>query len=352
MSDPFAPPLAEAVVVGTGRLTLDVIVEESATRREPAAQGGGTCGNVLTNLACLGWQAYPVADLGEDDSAEVYCRDLQRWGVRLDLVRRYPGQQTPVIIHHVGPRGHAYSSRCPFCEGRLQYFEPVPLERVQARLPALPDARVYFFDRDSPGSLLLARECRQRGALIMYEPNYAGPESQVEQAVGLAHVLKFSRERLGGLAEERALDGPWLIIETLGEEGLRYQVRRQGAREWVQLPAIRVPVVRDAGGSGDWCSAGLLHGVGQQGAAGLADASEEQLHKSLRFGQALAAWNCAFVGARGGVYHASAERWHADVRALLRGETFDPGVTAGPGTQGAAGAFCPHCGGKRSDPAE
>src|SRR5437016_3712952 len=96
--DAFAPPASEAVAVGTGRLTLDVIVRSGEPTR---CQGGGTCGNVMANLACLGWQAYPLTDLGDDDPGRRFCADLQRWGVRLDLIRRIPGEQTPVIVHHI-----------------------------------------------------------------------------------------------------------------------------------------------------------------------------------------------------------------------------------------------------------
>src|SRR5262245_58494430 len=87
-TDPFAPPRGNAVAVGTGRLTLDVIVREGEPPARARAQAGGTCGNVLTDLACLGWQAYPLADLGDDDPGGRYCRDLERFRVRLDLIRR------------------------------------------------------------------------------------------------------------------------------------------------------------------------------------------------------------------------------------------------------------------------
>lgn len=343
MNDPFAAPVGEAVAVGTGRLTLDVIVVEGDPPERARAQGGGTCGNVLTNLACLGWTVYPLTDLGDDEPGRRYCRDLERWGVRLDLIRALAERQTPVIIHHVRPEGHFYSSRCPFCDERLQYYEPVPLEGVESRLAGMATPRVCFFDRDSPGSLRLAAASREQGALVVYEPNYAGPESRLEDAVALAHVVKYSQERLGGLAERHRLDGPWLVIETLGRDGLRVRDQRQGAGEWEYLSALPVPVVRDAGGSGDWCTAGLLHCLGQAGAAGLWAASREEIREGLRFGQALAAWNCAFVGARGGVYQVEPTDWRRDVRRLLAGERFDPAESAGESTQEPAGSFCPRC---------
>src|SRR5262245_21884600 len=273
MDDPFAPPSSAAVAVGTGRLTLDVIVRAGEAPDRARSQAGGTCGNVLTDLACLGWQSYPLTDLGDDDPGHRYCRDLARFGVHVDLVRHYPGQETPIIVHHLrdldAGADHSFSSDCPFCGRRLQYYEPVPLDRVEERLPLVPAAQVYFFDRDSEGSLRLARHCRDRGALVVYEPNWAGKESALDDALAVAHVFKFSRERLAGLDARHTLAGPWFVIETLGAGGLRLRDQRTPGAGWQHLPAFPVAKLHDAGGSGDWCTAGFLHRVGQGGAAGL-----------------------------------------------------------------------------------
>ncbi len=348
LPDPFVAPGADSVAVGIGRLTLDVIVRGEEAAR---SQAGGTCGNVLADLACLGWQAYPLTDLGDDDPGRRFAADLARWGVYLDLLRFLPDQQTPVIVHHIRPSEqgavHSFSSRCPFCDRRLRYYEPVPAESVQDRLPLVPTARALFFDRDSEGALLLARHCAARGALIVHEPNYVGPETLLPEALRVAHVLKFSREKLPGLAGE-ALEGPSLLVETLGGEGLRYLDRRHGPGQWRHLPALPVAVVRDAGGSGDWATAGLIHLAGRRGAAGFQALSAEDLRSALQFGQALAAWNCAFEGARGGVYHVDRQHWQRDVRRLLAGERFDPAEGAGPSTHDLAGSFCPGCAGVRS----
>ncbi len=344
--DPFAPPPADAVVVGTGRLTLDVIVRDDDPPEAARAQAGGTCGNVLANLAFLGWQAYPLADLGDDDPGRRFAADLARFGVRLDLVRHLPEQPTPVIIHHIRatPAGaaHRFSSRCPFCGRRLRCYEPVPLDSVRRRLPLVPPARVVFFDRDSEGALLLARHCAAGGALVVHEPNYAGKETYFDQALQLAHVLKFSRERLPRLADH-PLPGPLLLIETRGSEGLRYLDRRHGPAAWQELPALPVEVVRDAGGSGDWTTAGFIHLAGGHGLAGFRALGPDELRRALRFGQALGAWNCAFEGARGGAYRVDRDRCRRDVLRLLAGERFDSAAGSGPDTRDAAGRFCPGC---------
>jgi fructokinase len=353
--DPFTPPTADAVAVGTGRLTLDVIVRTGGEPALARCQAGGTCGNVLANLAYLGWQTYPLADLGADDPGDRFVHDLGRWGVRLDLIRRVPDEPTPVIIHHIrqehsGPI-HEFSSRCPFCGERLRYYEPVPAESVRLRLPKVPKARVLFFDRDSEGALLLARHCAAQGALIVFEPNYAGKETLFPEALGLAHILKYSRDGLPDLESRHDLSGPLLLIETLGADGLRFCDRRHGSGKWHHLPAVPAPVVRDAGGSGDWCTAGLLHRLGQDGVPGLLAASEEDVVRALRFGQALAAWGCAFEGARGAVYQGDRAVFVQAVTRLLMSRARVGPAPLAPVDATAfdpAGVFCPSCGGEKT----
>jgi fructokinase len=360
LADPFTPPGPDAVAVGTGRLTLDVIVRTGGGNPSPPrSQAGGTCGNVLANLAYLGWSCYPLTDLGDDDPGARFVGDLERWGVRVDLIRRLEGEQTPVIIHHIRETPppsaerpsaertaatHSFSSRCPFCGRRLRYYEPLAAKAVLDRLPAVPPTRVCFFDRDSEGALLLARHCSGRGALVVFEPNYAGRETLFPEALASAHVLKYARDKLPHLGKQYSLDGPLLLIETLGAEGLRYLDRRGPKAEWEYLPAFAVDVVRDAGGSGDWCTAGFVHLLGQRGLQGFRAASGQDVREALRFGQALASWGCRFEGARGGVYRGDRAGFAAAVRAILAGESPVAPADEEP-TFALAGKFCPRCGG-------
>jgi fructokinase len=347
----FVPPSPPVGIVGTGRLTLDVIVTEGPDAPPPRSQAGGTCGNVLANLAYLGWLAHPLTCLGQDDPGLRFSHDLERWGARLDLIRYLPEVSSPVIIHRIrhlesGQAVHSFSSRCPFCGQRLAGYEPVPRPIVEELLPLLPPAQVFFTDRDSEGSLLLARTLAERGAVIVFEPNYDGDRVLFPQMLQLCHILKYARQRLPGLADRWPFEDQLLVIETLGEAGLRYRHQRQGGRDWQELPALPVAVVRDAGGCGDWTTVGLIHVLGREGAEGLRRADPETVRQALRFGQALAAWNCAFEGARGGVYRVHREQMQRSVLDLMSGAGGDPAAGVGAGDPPEAGRFCPRCGGQ------
>src|SRR5262249_47396632 len=114
---------------------------------------------------------------------------------------------------------------------------------------------------------------------------------------------------------------PRLLIETLGDAGLRYRWRTPGKRmgNWVESKALSVEGVRDTAGSGDWCTAGLLSKIAAKGFAGFSKSTDSQIGEAIRFGQALAAWNCQFEGARGGMYAVSKKQFERQVSELLSG---------------------------------
>jgi fructokinase len=52
----------------------------------------------------------------------------------------------------------------------------------------------------------------------------------------------------------------------------------------------------------------------------LEQASDDEVRTGLRFGQALAAWNCVFEGARGGMDQADRPTFERAITALLAGQ--------------------------------
>jgi fructokinase len=80
--------------------------------------------------------------------------------------------------------------------------------------------------------------------------------------------------------------------------------------------------------------------------AGLEGASAEQVVEALRFGAALAAWNCGFEGARGGMYAVSRAGFERAVRRILAGQAPEPVSEApAPAELEVSGSFCPGCSG-------
>lgn len=317
----FDPP---PVVVGTGLIALDVVLDGADPAHILPVTAGGTCGNVLAILSYLGWQAFPVTRLGDDAAARRIRQDLARWGVRLDFASSGPSSATPVYIQRMrrdasGMPSHTFLRVCPLCGRRLPGYQPIVLTAAMDVAMHMGYPIVFFMDRVSPGVLALANVSRARGAIIVFEPSGVGDPRLFREAVSLAHILKYSHERM----ERRDDDGaaPSLEIQTLGREGLRYRHKigstRMGA--WRHVSSFRIARLVDSAGSGDWCTAGVIHALGRSGLTSFLKTNSYRLHEALLFGQALAAWNCGFMGARGGMYELGWEDAQQAVGRIING---------------------------------
>jgi sugar/nucleoside kinase (ribokinase family) len=151
---------------------------------------------------------------------------------------------------------------------------------------------------------------RKNGALIVFEPSMQGDQVLFKEALSVSHIVKVSHESWAHREELQPCKANWLIIETLGPEGLRFLSRLPSYNnsEWQHIPSFPVSNYKDAAGSGDWCTAGFIACLGSQGAEGMKQIGQGQLIDALRQGQLLASWNCGFQGARGGMYSLCGEQ--------------------------------------------
>lgn len=313
-------------VIGTGLIALDVMITGGS---KPSGRWtGGTCGNIMSILSYLGWGAYPVARLNGDDASKQMLRDLKKWAVRLQFAETEPGAETPIVIHKIrrnaaGQAVHRFSLNCPYCGAFLPTYRAVLASAAEDVATRIKTPRVFFFDRVSRGALILAKACADKGAVIVFEPSGAGDPGLFLEALALTHVLKYSNERVHNFKELLSRARPLVEIETMGKEGLRYRGGKMSgaARAWRKLDAYKVASTKDTVGAGDWCTAGIIHRLGQGGLADFEKVGTGSLHKALRFGQAMAAWTCGFEGARGGMYRVSKRTFHNDVSAILERST-------------------------------
>jgi fructokinase len=296
--------------VGTGFVALDIIrsaFDENTTVERRHA--GGSCGNVLAALSYLGLNASIVGRIGNDVAGGELIADLRRCKVDVTFLAAEVGRRTPIVIQetYVDTRGkarHRFSRACPVCGTTMPPYRPLLAADVSEVAAVLPAHDVFFFDRVAPGTLELARRSRKQGALVVFEPSGIKDEDLFVECLRVSHVFKYSHEWLSALDPLVSRARVPVEIETLGAEGLRFRVRRSGRTcNWQHLPALQAQSIRDSAGSGDWCTAGFLArfvGNDADNFARLADA--DVLVDSLRFGQALAALNCSYNGARGLMY--------------------------------------------------
>lgn len=335
--------------IGTGLVALDVVVNNE----EVNYFAGGTCGNVLTVLGYLGWESMPVARLKDDIPAEWLVDDLKEWNVDTSFVTRTDDGSTPVIIQRIkeGPDGtptHSFSLRCPCCSSYLPGYKSILGSATAELAEGLPQHQVFFFDRVSRGTLNLAQESAERGALVVFEPSGVGEPRLFREAWSVAHVVKYSNERLRDIADldlKSVRNSLLLEIETLGSSGLRFRSRLAEAetKKWTTLKAISAPSLKDTAGSGDWCTAGVIHKLSRGGLAGFEKSTSQRLVDALRYGQALAAWNCGYEGARGGMYQITKSQFEHKIRRLLAGKAIRPAVEEPIAVSDDLSSLCPTC---------
>jgi sugar/nucleoside kinase (ribokinase family) len=318
--------VAQPKVFGAGLIALDLVIgpEPDAPVRSWA---GGTCGNVLSILAYLGWDAYPIARMNGDPASDRVRSDMALWGVHLDWVNCAPTTHTPIIVQEIrrgrdGRPTHRFSWACPHCGEWLPSFKAVTASAAEAIKPALADASVFFLDRLSRATLTLAAEASARGAVVVFEPSGKATDKLMSEAVALAHVVKYAEDRLAGVNGVMAKGSATLLeVQTLGEKGLNYRHRiGRSVSEWIHMSIIPAPRLLDTCGSGDWCTAGLIAKIAVGGREGLLRSGVRGIEEALRYGQALAAWNCGFEGARGGMYSVERAIFDIQIARLLNGK--------------------------------
>ncbi|MDT4966948.1 MAG: fructokinase [Acidobacteriota bacterium] len=297
------------VCVGSGFVALDLVFVGNDRRRPSFTFAGGSCGNVLTILAYLGWDSVPVIRLKNDREARRLIADLEKWSVDTTFVRRERSGTTPVVVQRIctainGDAYHRFEWKCPTNGTWLPRYTPLPRHLAVEVSTRLPKPRVFFFDRVARSALFLAQQAKAQGALIFFEPSGLGDLGLFAQCVAVADIVKYSAERLESLPRVRTKDRPRLEIQTLGKHGLRYAIRDNPNYStcWRKLAAVPTDEFKDAVGAGDWCSAGILDILGRTGRRGFLRASEARIVEAVRHGQSLASVNCRYAGARGGMY--------------------------------------------------
>ena len=300
----------QPVVYGTGLISLDVVYGLHDDR--PKYHVGGTCGNVLSTLGFLGWGAYPISRLENDHAGSMVRSDFAQCGVHADYLSLAPTGATPIIVEQIaktknGRYTHRFQLTCPSCGGFFPSFKPLRYDTAVTFLAQVKVPKVFFADRVSKGIVALAKHFSEQGALIYFEPCGTGDEKLFRQMARMSHILKYSHQRARNFLEVLQGSKPFLQIETLGDDGMRYSstLPKAATNGWVKVDGLDVVDFKDAAGAGDWASAALIDSLGRAGLQRFTKTSSTQLLSAIQYAQVLATWNCRFEGARGGMYESS-----------------------------------------------
>ena len=186
---------------------------------------------MLLALRFLGFDSAPICRLQDDAAAKFIHDEFIQWGVSTQYVSVAEDGSTPVIVQRIRSTGggeptHSFSWRCATCGMRFPSYKPVLAATAETIASEMQPAQVFFFDRVSRGAIVLASRAVELGALVVFEPSSVGDVSLFREAWSVAHVVKYSHERLAELPDGLGFGPPQLLqVETLGAEGLRYRSR-------------------------------------------------------------------------------------------------------------------------------
>lgn len=290
--------------VGTGLLALDIILNGNPST-PPKFHVGGSCGNVLTILAYLGWDTYPIARLSRDTHSKKLLNELKNCRVNTKFITRSVDGSTPIIIHRItknakGQPIHRFEFKEPETGNWLPRFKPVLNSNVTKIESILPKAEVFYFDKISRSAIELAKLNKEKGALVFFEPSSIKNIKMFNECLEVCDIVKFSQDRISNYSELFPVQRTMLEIQTTGKDGLIYRFGKHiKSRKWKKLSGYMITDLIDSAGAGDWTSAGIILRFGKQGRRGFLRKKEASIKEGLDFAQRLGAINCFFEGARG-----------------------------------------------------
>ncbi len=323
----FNVALDAPICAGTGFLALDVVLN-GHPKIPLGTWAGGSCGNVLTILSYLGWKSLPIARVGKDSSASKLLGDLISWGVDTKLIFQDYNDKTPVVIEKLflGKNGkirNKFIWECPSCGTKLPGYKVVRMQNFEQRHSSGDNSvNVFYFDRVRKNSIEIAKYYKNKGALIIFEPSSIKDRLIYLECLRVADIVKYSIERLGDASYFHRQAHIPLEIQTLGSKGLRYKwSSKSKAGNWELMQPYTVVDLKDSVGSGDWCTAGIIHILGQNGKADFSQFDQTAIEFAVRFGQALAALNCYYEGARGVMYRLTKKHFKELINSIIDGQS-------------------------------
>lgn len=301
-----------STILGAGLVALDVILNGAPTTPAKLC-AGGSCGNVLTILSFLGWSSKPIARLSDNNATKNLFKDFKQFTVNTSLVTKSDDGKTPIIIHRIlkdkdGNSQHKFEFKIPGTSIWLPMYKPVLANYVNTIINKQSKCDVFYFDRVSRSTIELAKHYSENGALIVFEPSSLKIDKQTSECLKLAHIIKFSSDRIDNYSELFPVANALLEIKTLGKDGLEYRLKASKDQDWKKVSAYKFENIKDSAGAGDWCTAGIINELGYQGLKSFAKAKEDQIVNALKVGQALGGLNCMFDGARGLMYNMDFEK--------------------------------------------
>ena len=296
-------------ILGSGIFNLDTIVvreypqgpeNRKFIEKTVAEEVGGTCGNVMCMLSHFGWDAYPQVVLDTTEEGYRMAESMKDYGCNMRFVSNVEGGGTTLlkVTHKLEPDGSPKVSVRSGSPGGSRYPRRHFLRKRDeapaflAELDFVPD--VFFFDDPAAGHRLMAKALREKGSLVYFEPS-SMKEKKDFVSVEVSDVVKFSDQNVPDVSFAEGRKDK-LFIQTLGSEGLRFNLKGAG---WVKLPPVANGNVVDWEGAGDWTTSAFLNALAEADCLRLSDMTEDVVRTALEKAQKTASKSVSYMGSKG-----------------------------------------------------
>ena len=323
--------------VGAGNLCIDAVFRRDypngfgsktgVTDTSVSQEVGGSMGNVMCNLAYLGWKTYPIAKLGPSRAAMQILDDFRRYGVDTRLCTADETGETYIYkAHHyfdADGKPEMKNGRIKIHSGRyspegvysrFSGYKPIgvrnnDVQYVMERIDFAPT--VYFFDSAHAGHREVAQRLKQRGTLIYFEPTNPNVP-MLAKCMEMSDIIKVSRDNFPNLEQLVPDLSQKLVIQTLDSEGARFNLC---GKEWVTVPPTHNDHVIDHEGAGDMTTSAFLNALGQMDALSIGKMTSEKVLKALTHAMVYGSCCCSYLGAH--------SMWYADPNCHVAPSTCD-----------------------------
>lgn len=253
-------------VYGIGEALLDIIFKND----QPVnAVAGGSTLNSIVSLGRMKHQVYLVSETGNDRIGDTIDRFLVANGVSDQFLFRRDGNRSPLALAFLNENNDAeyeifkdYAAQS--LSGPMPDFKPNDIVLFGSFFSLNPSLR--------PQLVNYLETAREKGAIIIYDPNYRKHHSHktngllkvIEENFSLAHIVRGSNEdfrNIYGIENETAMAEKVSafcsnVIVTANSKGV--YLNSANYQKWFPTPEI-TPL--STIGAGDNFNAGLIHGL-------------------------------------------------------------------------------------------
>lgn len=302
------------IIIGSGQYNYDIIKLREypngfvVGKRNPYVEKtlieevGGTCGNIMCILANLGWDVRPQVKLINNEEGQKLADSLIQYGCNPQYISLVDngGYSGMLCIHRKSRKTGEHELGIRGFGPNGSQFRKITELRARDEVPALLDTMtqapdVYFFDHSEAGPRQIAKELRNRGALVYYECENNRDWKKFIKSVEVADIVKFSDENVPDITFCADYKNK-LFIQTQGSKGLRFSLC---GGEWVNLDPVKVDTVVDWEGCGDTVSAVFINELNKIGLPKVSELTEEQVLTALGVAVEKSALCTQYYGSKG-----------------------------------------------------